>query len=42
MQDLEIEGHCVFRGVFMTFFGVCVASRRTPGTLGVPLLHKPC
>ena len=25
MQDLEIEGHCVLSGVFMTLFGTCVA-----------------
>ena len=26
MQDLEIEGRCVLSGVFMTLFGVCMAT----------------
>ena len=25
MQDLEIEGHCVLSGAFMTLCGVCMA-----------------
>ena len=25
MQDLEIEGHCVLSGIFMTLFGICMA-----------------
>ena len=26
MQNLEIEGRCVLSGIFMTLFGVCMAT----------------